>query len=46
MAPARRSNLVTSTGGHHTDYIDQEAGELYETKIVGNDSSYCSLHTD
>ena len=23
------------------DYIDQEAGEKYETKVVGNDSSYC-----
>ena len=23
------------------DYIDQEAGEKYETKVVGNGSSYC-----
>ena len=28
------------------NYIDQEAGEEYETKVVGNDSSYCWLHTD
>ena len=23
------------------DHIDQEAWELYKTKVVGNDSSYC-----
>ena len=23
------------------DYIDQEAGEKYETKVFGNGSSYC-----
>ena len=23
------------------DYIDQEAGEKYETKVGGNGSSYC-----
>ena len=23
------------------DYIDQEAGEKYETKVVGNGSGYC-----
>ena len=24
-----------------TDYIDEEAGEKYKTKDVGNGSSYC-----
>ena len=28
------------------DYIDQEAGEKYETIVVGNGSSYCFIHTD
>ena len=28
-------------GNTKIDYIDQEAGEYYEAKVVGNDSSYC-----
>ena len=28
------------------DYIDQESGEYFETKVDGNDSSYCWVHTN
>ena len=55
LAPAHRSNPVLAPEEQFwypvfvkpkKDYIDQEAGEKYETKVVGNGSSHCFVHTD